>query len=85
MSIKKTTILTLLIAIVFMSGCTSPQDADRALSAQGFSDITYTGYDFMACSEDDIYHTGFRAKNPQGRYVSGTVCSGIFKNATVRF
>jgi hypothetical protein len=74
-----------LVAIMF-SACTNKSDAERALKAEGFSDIEVTGYDFFACSEDDFYHTGFRAKNSKGQVVTGTVCSGLlFKNATIRY
>ncbi len=52
----------------------------------GFTNIRTTGYKWFACSEDDWYHTGFIATNPQGMEVGGVVCSGFFfKNSTVRF
>jgi len=80
------TLLIGAIALLLLTGCTSQQDAERALDGAGFTNIQMTGYNFMACSEDDFYHTGFVAKNPQGNTVSGTVCSGmLFKSATVRF
>ena len=76
----------LILMIIFMTGCTNSGDATKALTALSFADIKMTGYHWFACAEDDFYHTGFTAKNPQGRIVSGTVCSGIlFKNSTVRF
>lgn len=75
-----------LIVLLFLTGCTSKADAERALKAQGFNDIKITGYNLFACSEDDFYHTGFTARNQNGKYVSGTVCSGLlFKDATIRF
>lgn len=80
----KTIIAVLLVALV--AGCTSSEDAMRALSAQGFTDVRLTGYKWFACGEGDFYHTGFIATSPTGREVSGVVCSGLlFKNATVRF
>ena len=51
----------------------------------GFTDVQFTGYSFFACSKDDEYHTGFKAKNPSGKKISGTVCCGILKSCTVRF
>jgi len=82
----KKTLLIGAIALLLLTGCTNRDDADRALQAQGFTNIQETGYDFMACSENDFYHTGFTATNSNGKRVSGTVCSGIFfKSATVRF
>lgn len=78
--------IMMLAAVFILAGCTSPQDAERALRAQGFTDITYTGYDYFACGKDDFYHTGFTAINAQGMYVEGTACSGfLFKNTTLRF
>ena len=81
----KKMILIMVMGLVLV-GCTNKEDAYRALNSQGFADIHITGYDFLACSKDDFYHTGFIATNAQGRKVRGTVCSGIFfKSATVRF
>ena len=76
-----------LIGLIFLlASCSNSNDAYKALTSMGFSDIRITGYKFWACSEDDFYHTGFVAKNAQGFEVSGTVCSGMFfKNSTVRF
>lgn len=71
---------------LFLSACTNENDADRSLISLGFTNITYTGFRLFACADSDFYHTGFKAINPQGNKVSGTVCSGIlFKNSTVRF
>lgn len=77
----------LFIAILLaLTGCTDPDSSTRILKASGFKDIQITGYNFFACSRDDFYHTGFKAKSFDGQEVSGTVCSGIlFKNHTVRF
>jgi len=84
---KSTIKLALVAAVLFtLSGCTSQSDAKRALSAESYTNINYTGYDFFACSEDDFYHTGFSATNSNGKVVNGTVCSGlIFKSATIRY
>ena len=69
-----------------MVGCTSKEDANRALKSQGFTNIKVTGYNPLACSQDDFYHTSFTALNTKGEHISGTVCSGlIFKNATIRY
>lgn len=44
-----------------------------------------TGYDWLNCSEDDVFHDKFTAKGPTGRRVSGAVCAGLlFKGATIR-
>ena len=80
----KKLIFALVVALV--AGCTAPKKATRLLESQGYTDVEITGYKFWGCSEDDRFHTGFRAKGVTGREVSGVVCSGlIFKGATVRF
>jgi hypothetical protein len=78
----------ILICTLFMilAGCINSSDAVNALQDASFTDIKITGYNWFTCSKDDFYHTGFIAKNPQGRIVKGTVCSGfLFKNSTIRF
>lgn len=76
----------LLITMFLLGGCTSQTDATRALQAEGYTDIRITGYDWFACSKDDTFHTGFSAKNRDGREVRGVVCSGLlFKSATIRY
>lgn len=76
----------LLIAAVLLAGCTSETDAMRALHAEGYKDVQFTGYDWFACSKDDTFHTGFIATNRDGKRVTGVVCSGLlFKSATIRY
>lgn len=83
---KKIVMSLMAVVMVMLSGCTSPEDANRALSAEGYTNIQMTGFDLFSCSQDDFYHTGFSATNSQGRIVTGTVCSGmLFKSATIRY
>lgn len=78
-------VVTFFLSLV-LSGCVSETDAEKALSAHGFTDIEILGYSVFGCSEDEFNHTKFRATNPQGVVVEGVVCSGIlFKNSTIRF
>lgn len=73
-----------LVAILF-SGCTDRENAERILKNDGFSNITFTGYNFFACGNDDFQSTGFIAKKGDNN-IEGTVCSGLlFKNSTIRF
>lgn len=75
-----------LITILLLSGCTRSEKARELLDANGYRDIEITGYNFFSCSEDDVFHTGFRATGPTGKTVEGTVCAGwFFKGATIRF
>ncbi|MGC1550745.1 MAG: hypothetical protein WA777_19660 [Rhodanobacter sp.] len=76
----------ILILCLALAGCYSTNDAKKAMEAQGFTNIEVTGHAWFACSEDDTFATSFTATNPQGKKVSGAVCSGMFfKNATVRW
>jgi hypothetical protein len=80
-------LLLLAMACAALAGCYSTNDATSALQAQGFTDIRVTGHAwFASCGKDDTFATSFTARNPQGRVVSGAVCSGlIFRNATIRW
>ncbi|AHX12914.1 hypothetical protein CH75_06295 [Dyella jiangningensis] len=79
-------IIAVLAVAAVLSGCYNGDDARRALSAQGFSDVEVTGHAWFACGKDDFYATSFTATNSQGKRVSGAVCSGfMFKNSTVRW
>jgi hypothetical protein len=78
-------LLVLIIIALVTAGCTDEENAKRVLSAQGFTNITFTGYAPFACSQDDVFHTGFEATSVNGTRVSGTVCSGVLKGSTVRF
>ena len=81
---KKLVFVAMLAAV--MAGCSSSEDAHRALENAGFSNIQITGYNWLSCGKDDFYHTGFIATNPAGKTVEGTVCSGLLiKDATIRF
>lgn len=75
------------IAILFLlAGCTQPDRSKALLEAQGYKDVRITGYSILACSEDDVYATGFVATSPVGQQIAGTVCAGVlFKGATIRF
>ena len=78
-------ILTIVVVMVFLSGCTDKNTANKTLESAGFTDVKITGWNPLACGKDDTYATGFTAINPQGKVVEGTVCSGVFKGATIRF
>lgn len=81
--------LSLIIATVgllLLAGCTDEANTVRTLESAGFTDVHTTGYAFWECGKDDTFHTGFTAKNPAGKQVSGTVCCGMWtKGCTIRF
>ncbi|CAB4196704.1 hypothetical protein UFOVP1290_224 [uncultured Caudovirales phage] len=77
-----------IFAILFaftLCGCTNESDSRRTLDNSGFTDIKLHGYAWFACDKNDLFHTEFTAKNPNGKVVSGVVCCGILKSCTVRF
>jgi hypothetical protein len=82
---KKNSIIAIVFASLIVFGCTDADRAYQTLLNAGFSDVEITGYSFFGCSEDDVFHTKFTARNAHGNYVDGVVCSGWFKGATIRF
>lgn len=82
---RSTFALSILIALLAVTGCTNSDDAKRTLESAGYSDIKTGGYDFFACGKDDTVATKFSARNPAGKMTTGTVCSGLlFKSSTIR-
>ncbi|WP_151767910.1 hypothetical protein [Acinetobacter oleivorans] len=75
----------LILVSLLLVGCSSSNDATKALKANGFTDIQTHGRAFFACSEDDSFATKFSAKNKDGQKVTGAVCSGWLKGSTIRF
>jgi hypothetical protein len=80
----RTTPLLLVTALLVLAGCTDEPRSRQALDVMGFTEIAFTGYGAFACSEDDHYATGFTAKNPLGKPVSGVVCCGISEQLRAR-
>jgi len=77
-------ILVAIAALVALGACTDADNARRALSTAGYSDIRIEGYAWFGCSEDDTFATRFKAKGPSGVEASGQVCSGWLKGSTIR-
>ena len=78
-------VMAMALTLACVSACTDPNTATRVLESEGYSQITIKGYDWFACSEDDMYHTRFHAVGPSGKPTEGTVCSGLwFRGSTVR-
>lgn len=77
----------LLVVSMFLllTACSSSNDANKALKAQGFTDIQTHGRAFFSCAESDTFATKFTAKNVKGETVTGVVCSGWLKGSTIRY
>lgn len=81
-------LIILSLCAVLLTSCTQPDRTVNLLKQQGYTEIKTQPYNigtFFACSEDDQFRTPFTAKSPNGSLVSGVVCSGILKGATIRF
>jgi hypothetical protein len=76
----------ILLGALLLVGCTDEHASRIALESSGYTDVRFTGYEFFVCADNDLYSTGFVARNPAGRpEVRGTVCCGILKGCTIRF
>jgi hypothetical protein len=84
--LKLSTITLTLVAILALSSCTAPSDAERTLINQGYTNIDthWSWYKFWGCSEDDTFRTSFAATSPAGKPVTGEVCKGFLKESIVR-
>ena len=78
-------ILMVLVACIFIFGCTNESGAKNALDNEGYTQIQITGWSPFHCGDRDLTSTGFRAMNARGKPVSGVVCCGILKNCTIRW
>ena len=79
----KQQILVITLAMA-LTACSRPEEATRALTGAGYTQISITGYRFFGCAEQDGWRTGFKATGAAGHQVSGVVCSGFLKGATIR-
>lgn len=78
-------VLSATLAALILTGCTDPDGAKKAAEDMGFRDVKAGGYGWFSCDgKSDTFSTRFTAINAQGRPVSGVVCSGWLKGATVR-
>ena len=79
-------ILVSFVLLGLLHGCNhSEEHAKDLLKQMNFTNVRLTGKAFLACSTEDIYQDNFSAIAPNGKLVTGTVCSGIFKSSTIRF
>lgn len=75
-----------IVTCVLAVACTDEGSTVKTLQMHGFSKIETTGWSSFTCGQDDVSATGFKATNPQGQVVEGTVCCGLWaKGCTVRF
>lgn len=75
--------LLLTLSCVLVMGCSSSNDATKALKAEGFTHIQ-TRVAFFGCDEGDASKTRFSAKNTKGEIVTGVVCLNQLKGFIIR-
>lgn len=73
-----------IVSLALITGCSAPDQAEKALTGAGYTNIELTGYRIFGCDEKDSFHTGFKATGPTGNQVEGVVCAGWLKGATIR-
>lgn len=77
--------ILLAVLLLSLSACTNADHTHKALRGMGFTNIEAGGHSWFGCADSDTFATKFAATNPAGQRVSGVVCSGWLKGATVRF
>lgn len=75
--------LMMVVAAIALAGCSDSETATKALDGAGYTAIRTDGF-ALGCGRDDQFSTGFKASGPTGKPVSGVVCSGWMKGATIR-
>lgn len=75
----------LIISLLCLVACTrDPEFIKKILAAEGIKDVQLTGYSVLGCSDSDTFADGFRGTK-NGIPIEGVVCSGAFKEPTVRY
>lgn len=76
--------LLIIAGCLLLTACTDPNDITKLSKVEGWSQAVPKGYGWFSCSDDDVYKTKFTAiKN--GQAISGTICRGWLKGATIRY
>lgn len=76
-------IIIILFALL-LTGCTRREKATRILEDQGYTEIEITGWRPFMASKNENFSTGFRAKSPSGKIVTGAVTERLFGGSTIR-
>lgn len=77
--------IAIIALLLVLTGCTRPDEARRVLDSNGYTNIQIGGFAAWMCGRDDSFATKFVAKSPNGKTVSGAVCSAWGRGATIRF
>jgi opacity protein-like surface antigen len=83
---KKFALLAAVAATSLLAGCgVDPDNARRALEAQGITNVQIGGHAFFGCDKNDQFASNFTGVGVNGKPISGVLCGGIFKGITVRY
>lgn len=77
-------ILSLGLVLGLFTGCTDKETTKLVLDRKGYTNITFTGYDWFGCSKGDLFRTQFKATDPNGNNIKGVGCSGFFSGTMLR-
>lgn len=78
-------VLAIILCAVLLSSCSGTYTSETILEDQGYTNVKIQGFNFFACSEDDMYRYNFTATNSNGKNIKGVICSAPFKGYTIRF
>lgn len=78
-------LLILLPLCLLLTSCDGSSSSIQILQSQGYQNVEITGFNLLACSQDDMFRYNFTASTPEGKNVRGVICSAPLKGYTLRF
>jgi hypothetical protein len=77
------------IGIVFplwltVIGCTDIKPSQSFLLREGYTIVSYEGYDWFNCGRSDIYRHKFSVVNPKQEKETVVVCSSLFGASIIK-
>lgn len=79
-------VFLIILAIIFFAMLPKwmrGDDVKAVLAKAGYTLVELHGFSYLPCG-DDLFGMAFTAKGPTGVPTSGSVCKGIFSDATIR-
>jgi rhodanese-related sulfurtransferase len=77
--------ILLSVLIILLCSCgVNINKGTKVLESMGYTNIKIGSYAFFGCDKNDTFASNFTATGVNGKPVSGALCSGFFKNITVR-
>lgn len=83
---KKILLTAVIASTTLLASCgVDPNDARRALEAQGITNVQIGGYAVFGCGNRDRFRSKFTGIGVNGKPVSGVVCNSWLRGTTVRY